>query len=148
MRKGESGTPQPREAEGQSDTRRMAMNFLQPMGDPGGEQEGEIHMDGYGRRSGKEPAPSPSQAEEGVTPPEHMTQQDTPPTRPYGGAGPSRFRPTPPGLDKRTTTTINEERQRQGPMANTPWGLRSAARHAKKDTHVIKNVISEKLLLL
>ena len=77
-----------------------------------------------------------------MTPPEHRAQQQTPPTRPYRGAGPSRFRPTTPDVDKGTSAPANERQQRQDPMANTPWGLWSAVGKEKNDLHVAHGSLS------
>ncbi len=51
-------TKEEREAE----ARRRAGNFLQAMGNPGGGQAMEPSREGYGRRPGKEPAPTASHA--------------------------------------------------------------------------------------
>jgi len=106
------------------------------MGSPGGEHTKEFSREDYGRRHGKEPAPATSPAADEVTPPKHRAHHQTPTKRPYGGAGPSRFRPATPGEDRGTTTPTNQSQQRRDPMANTPWGLWSAAGKEEKESHV------------
>jgi hypothetical protein len=93
-----------REAEREADDMRRAKNFLLTMGTFGGEQTREISREDYGRRRGKEPAHGTSHAADEVTPPEHKAHRQTPPTRPYGRPGPSRFRPATHGEDKGAAT--------------------------------------------
>ncbi len=79
------------EKDRQAEARRRASIFLQGMAITGGglQREGGTHD--YARRPGKEPMRTASQTEGEATPPEQKEQHRTHPTRPYGGAGPSRF---------------------------------------------------------
>ena len=85
-----------KEVEREAESRRRAEICLQAMGNHGGAQSGETGEEGTASRRGKEPSPSATHAADGLTPPAHKVHQHTPSTRPYGGPGPSRFRPTTP----------------------------------------------------
>ena len=129
---GEAGTTRNREAEREAESRRRASNFLQAMENHGGAQPGETTEEETTRRQGKEPAPAETQAAEVLTPPKHKAQQHTPPTRPYGGAGPPRFRQTTPGRDRGTSTTTKQVRigsgKTGGPTRRRECGLRQGRR--------------------
>ncbi len=112
------------------------------MGNHGGAQPGETAEEESSRRRGKESAPAETQAADVLTPPEHKAQQQTPPTRPCGGAGPSRFRPTTHVRDRGASATSSQNGQRKDRRANTPWGLWSAARKEKKDVCVAQGSLT------
>jgi len=108
-----------------------------------GEQTRGVYREDYSRRRGKELATSAPHASDEVMPPKHdKVQQYTPPTIPYGGAGPSRFRPATPDVDRGTSTPANQSQQHHDPMASTPWGLWSAAGKEKKDLRVAHGSMS------
>ena len=94
----------------EANARQVANEFLQAMEGTCRDQTEGTTGEGSTRRRGKEPASGGTQAEEMQTPPEHCPQQRTPPTRAYGGAGPSRFRPTPPTQNRGTAAGVaNQE---------------------------------------
>ena len=126
----------------EAEARRRASNILQSLRNPLGDQASEQPRGDYGRRRGKEPAPSRAQEAEEVTPLGHMAQQYTPPARPYGGLGPSRFRPTTPGTTRGTPATSSKRQHRWDPMANTPWGLWTSAGREKKEMQVTQGTLS------
>ena len=57
--------------EREAEARRRASNFLQAMRNLEGDQSRELPREDYGRRRGKEPVPTGTQAVEEVTPLEH-----------------------------------------------------------------------------
>ena len=116
-----------REKEQEADARRRASILFKAMRNPGGDQARELPREDYRRRRDKEPAASRSHEAEEVTPLEHRAQHHTPPTRPYGGARPSIFRPTTPGVEGGTYATASQSQRQRDPMTNTPWGLLTAA---------------------
>ena len=107
------------------------------------DQPGGTTEEGSTRRRGKEPATGGTQAEEMHTPHEHYPQHRTPPTRAFGGAGPSRFRPTQPTQNQGTSAVAaSQEKQRHDQRASTPWRLWSAARKEKKDDYVTQGSLT------
>jgi hypothetical protein len=116
-----------REEENDANTRQRANIFLQSIGIPRGGQATELPREDYRRRPGKEPAASGSQDGKKVTPPENKAQLHTPPTVSYGGAGTSRCKPKTARVASGTPEAANQNQRQRDPMANTPWGLWTAA---------------------
>jgi hypothetical protein len=77
-----TGAALTRVKEHEAKARRRACIFLKAMRNPGGDKARDLSREDNRRTRGKEPAASRSQEAEEVTPPEHLAQQHTHPTRP------------------------------------------------------------------